>query len=153
MNDLSDELHTLIQKLIDTHGEFGICPTRADWTAILKCPADKPLNVLNLLQFKPEVATPQGTVSGQTAYGHYVADVGPAFARAGGKSLYHGKVNHMFGTVAGPDWHVAILTQYPTPLALANFWLDPEFVAAHSHRVHGVEQSRVLVMNSLRGGY
>jgi uncharacterized protein (DUF1330 family) len=38
----------------------------------------------------------------------------------------------------------AVVIRYPSARALADMWLDPEFIAAHSHRVDGGE-SRVLV--------
>lgn len=150
MKVLSHAKETLIAKLVALHGESGLCPKKLDWAEILCCPEDKPVNILNLLQFRPQVQTPDGAVTGMEAYGSYSAGVGPAFIRTGGKTLYFGKVNHIFGTVAGTDWHAAILTRYPSPMALANFWLDQEFVVAHAHRASGVEQSRVLVMSSLR---
>ena len=146
MNDLSRELQALVRRLVDLHGEEGLCPTRQDWAAILRCPSDTPLDMLNLLRFKPLVQTPERPTTGMAAYGRYSAGVGPAFARVGGKLLCFGKVNHTFGTISGTDWHAAILTRYPSPGALANFWLDREFIAAHAHRASGVEQSRVLVM-------
>lgn len=150
VTELSNDSHELIARLVALHGEQGLCPTRADWEAILSCPAEAPIQILNLLLFNDEVRTSQGPRAGMEAYGDYSAAVGPAFARAGGKVLYFGKVNHSFGTVAGTDWHAGILTRYPTPLALARFWLDDEFVAAHVHRESGVAASRVLVMSSLR---
>jgi uncharacterized protein (DUF1330 family) len=150
VNDLSEDLQALVRELVELHGEEGLCPTREDWAAILRCPADRPLNILNLLKFKPAVQTPEGSSTGVAAYADYSAGVGPAFARVGGKSLYFGTVHHIFGTVAGTDWHAAILTRYPSPRALASFWLDQEFIAAHAHRASGVDQSRVLVMGALR---
>jgi uncharacterized protein (DUF1330 family) len=150
VNEPSRTSHQLIDRLVALHGEDGLCPTRSDWEAILRCPVGKPLNILNLLKFKEEVETAKGRRSGMAAYGDYSTGVGPAFMRAGGKTLYFGKVDHIFGTVDGTDWHAAILTRYPSPEALANFWLDEEFFAAHTHRANGVAASRVLVMNALR---
>jgi uncharacterized protein (DUF1330 family) len=150
LNELSNDLHDLVNRLVSLHGEMGLCPTKSDWEAILSCPAEKPVNILNLLKFKMEVQTPAGPTSGFAAYGNYSTGVGGAFTRVGGKTLYFGKVNHIFGTVAGTDWDAAILTRYPTPRALANFWLDEEFIAAHAHRESGVDKSRVLVMSALR---
>lgn len=144
-----DDTKDLIRRLVEIHGEEGLSPTAADWAAILELPSEKPVNILNLLKFKSQVQTSEGTISGIEAYGKYSQGVGPAFARNGGKRLYFGKINHIFGTIAGTDWDTAILTEYPTPDALANFWLDDEFIAGHEHRNNGVEKSRVLVMNSL----
>jgi uncharacterized protein (DUF1330 family) len=148
--ELSKDAHELISHLVALHGEEGLCPTKADWQAILSCPTHAPINILNLLAFNKEVQTSSGSRSGSAAYGDYAAAVAAAFVRAGGKTLYFGKVNHIFGTVDGADWDAVILTGYPTPRALANFWLDAEFVAAHAHRASGVALSRVLVMSAHR---
>jgi uncharacterized protein (DUF1330 family) len=148
---LSADLQELVKRLVDLHGETGLSPTAEDWVAILLCPPDKPLNILNLLKFKASTQEGEVTESGFAAYGAYSAGVGDAFTRIGGRTLYFGKVNHIFGTVAGTDWDAAILTRYPAPLALASFWLDEGFIAAHHHRENGVAASRVLVLSSLRG--
>lgn len=92
---LSNELRMHIENLVSLHGEDGLCPSRADWVAMLSCPADKPLNILNLLRFKEAVTTSDGARTGFAAYGSYSAGVAPAFERVGGKTLYFGKVNHI----------------------------------------------------------
>lgn len=143
-----DSTEQTASKLIDIHGEGGLSPTKEDWKVILRLPADQPVNILNLLKFELEVQSLEGLVSGLEAYGKYSESVGAAFARNGGKRIFFGKVNHLFGNVPGTDWDAAIVTEYPTPIALANFWLDEEFIAGHKHRNDGVEKSRVLVMNS-----
>jgi uncharacterized protein (DUF1330 family) len=150
VKSLSKAHEALITQLIGLHGEDGLCPKRADWTEILLRPDDEALNILNLLRFRPQAQTEGGAISGLQAYANYSAAVASTFVRAGGKTLYFGRVDHIFGTVGGTDWHAAILTQYPSPVALASFWLDEEFIAAHKYRANGVEQSRVLVMSALR---
>lgn len=151
-SELPQDLRLLIDRLVELHGEDGLAPTRADWAAILSCPAGEPLHILNLLKFRSTVKTSRGDQPGASAYSAYSAAVGPAFARAGGQLLYFGKVNHIFSTVAGSNWDAAILTRYPGPRALADFWLDEDFFSAHEHRVDGVAESRVLVMSALAGG-
>ncbi len=127
---------TLVQRLVELHGETGLSPSTADWNAILSQPSTEPLAILNLLEFKPE--------GGRDAYRAYSAAVGPAFLRVGGKRRFFGEVVHIFP--AGAGWSAAILTTYPSPQALANMWLDPEFIEAHAHRIDGVARSQVLVM-------
>jgi hypothetical protein len=68
MNSLSPELQALVERLVELHGEEGLCPTRTDWTAILRCPVGEPSNILNLLKFKLEVQTPAGSIAGMAAY-------------------------------------------------------------------------------------
>jgi uncharacterized protein (DUF1330 family) len=129
---------TLVQRLVDLHGESGLSPSAADWHAILSQPSTEPLAILNLLEFKLD--------GGREAYHSYSQAVGPAFLRVGGKRRFFGQVAHIFPASAG--WNAAILTIYPSPQALAEMWLDPEFIAAHAHRIDGVLRSQVLVMGA-----
>src|SRR5262245_24148717 len=140
-----DETTRLIELLVATHGEEGVCPTAGDWRAIFDVGdrGDGPVRLLNLLKFHAEVDTPDGPISGDTAYGKYSSGVSSAFARAGGQRIFFGRVGHMFSLGDVRDWDAAIVTQYPSARALAHFWLDPEFIAAHANRLDGVERSQV----------
>jgi len=154
VTDVTQELDDLVHQLVALHGEGGVCPTAEDWRAILRGQADAPVTVLNLLKFTSVVQTPEGASSGASAYRRYSAMVSAAFARVGGKLIYFGKVGHGFAFAAPSPlvegWDAAILTRYPSPRALAAFWLDPEFVAAHAHRIDGVERSQAFVLSSMQ---
>jgi hypothetical protein len=134
----------IIKRLIAIHGETGLSPTERDWKAIFEFDG-RPVELMNLLKFKTEVATPDGPISGAAAYGRYAAANVQPFIRVGGERLFFGRVAHIFGLGDAPGWDAAILTRYPSPLALANMWLDPDFIAAHKNRADGVERSQVLV--------
>jgi uncharacterized protein (DUF1330 family) len=137
----------LVRKLVEIHGEQGICPTARDWTQVLNSARDQPLTILNLLQFKPTVEAAGATITGWQAYTAYSTEVGAAFARVGGKLVYFGKVSHMFPDTGG-TWDAAVMTRYPTPRALAEFWLDHEFIRAHRLRIDGVERSCIIVLSA-----
>jgi uncharacterized protein (DUF1330 family) len=143
--DAADDTAALVARLIEMHGEGGVCPTAEDWFKIMALGENGPVHILNLLKFKDEVETGEGPISGAAAYGKYSAGVSGAFSRAGGQRLYFGRVGHMFGLGVGDDWDAAILTRYPSAAALAQMWLSPEFVAAHEHRADGLERSQVMV--------
>jgi uncharacterized protein (DUF1330 family) len=142
---MADASETLIERIVSIHGEQGICPTAADWRTILQQPGDRPVDILNLLAFKTDI-------DGLRAYLAYSSAVTPAFERVGGRMLYFGQVSHIFGTGDYGSWDAAILTRYPSPHALASFWLDEEFIAAHAHRIDGVERSQAVVLSRLRAG-
>jgi uncharacterized protein (DUF1330 family) len=127
---------TVVGRLVGLHGEGGVCPTADEWRAILACEA-RPLHLLNLLKFHGDV--------GEEAYRRYRAGNTGPFARAGGEALYFGHAAVGFGSGEKPDWDAAILTRYPSADALAEMWLDPEFVAAHESRMEAVAASQVLV--------
>lgn len=136
----------LVHQLVALHGEEGICPTAADWRAILA--VEGAIHVLNLLAFKDEVLTATGIRSGADAYRRYTRTVADPFARVGGERVFFGAVGHVFAFGATDDWDTAILTRYPSAHALAEMWLDPAFVAAHKNRVDGVERSQVMIFGA-----
>jgi hypothetical protein len=115
-----------------------------DWRAIFAT-GNGPVRLLNLLKFRPEVASPDGPVSGAAAYARYAAGTAGAFARAGGERIFFGQIGHMFAFGEAPVRDAAILTRYPSPRALADMWLDTDFITAHENRIHGAERSQVLV--------
>jgi len=138
-------IDSLVKQLVATHGEDGVCPTAESWREIFKLGGDGPFHLINLLKLKHRVESSDGRIAGAVAYGKYSAGVAGAFARVGGKRLYFGRVGHMFGLGPLNDWDAAIVTRYPSALALAEMWLSAEFIAAHKDRSDGVERSQVLV--------
>jgi uncharacterized protein (DUF1330 family) len=145
MEGRREEQEDLVRKLVETHGEEGVCPTADSWREIFNLGGDGPIHIINLLKFRQHVDTAEGSISGATAYGKYVAGVAPAFARMGGQRVYFDRVGHIFAFGAVSDWDAAIVTRYPSADALARMWLSPEFVDAHHNRADGVERSQVLV--------
>jgi uncharacterized protein (DUF1330 family) len=135
----------LVKKLVAIHGEEGVSPTAHSWREIFRLGKDGPIHIINLLKFRQQVDTLDGPISGVAAYGKYTEGVGPAFARVGGQRIYFGQVGHAFALGPVTDWDAAIVTRYPSADALAQMWLSPEFIAAHTNRVDGVERSQVLV--------
>ncbi|MGH1422144.1 MAG: hypothetical protein ACRBEQ_10025 [Hyphomonas sp.] len=135
-----------IDRLVELHGEAGVCPTREEWRAIFEVSSDGPIQILNLLKFEPQVTTLDGQITGQEAYGLYSQGVGPAFMGVGAKRLHAAQVGMAFGLGATRDWDFMIMTQYPSAKALAEMWLDDRFIAAHKAREDGVAASEVLVM-------
>ncbi len=98
---MKEGVKDIIERLIKIHGEEGLSPTAKDWAAILELPSEEPVNILNLLKFKTQVQSSEGLIPHNAAYAKYSQGVGAAFARNGGKRLYLGKVNHIFGNGLG----------------------------------------------------
>lgn len=140
-----ENVRQIVERLVSLHGEGGVCPSASDWRAIFALRGAGAIHILNLLKYKPQVATSDGTIAGAAAYARYAAGVGAAFNRAGGERIFFGRVGHMFALGPSADWDAAVLTRYPSADALAQMWLDPELVVAHESRVDGVERSQVLV--------
>ena len=136
---------TLIDSLVELHGEGGLAPSREDWSEIMTIEGRVPL--LNLLKFRPQLETDTGPVSGEQAYNQYTIQAGPAFVRAGGELLFFGAARHIFGSGVDTSWDAAILNRYPSAKALADMWLDPVFIEAHRNRLDSLERSQVLIFN------
>jgi uncharacterized protein (DUF1330 family) len=129
----------VIARLVSIHGEEGICPTADDWGAIFDVSDGGPVELVNLLRFEPE---------GAEAYSRYTSAIASPFARVGGELVFFGSVRHAFAFGGGDDWDAVIVTRYPSASALADMWLDPDFIAAHANRVDGVARSQALVFGS-----
>ena len=143
---MSDQI---ISQLVDIHGEGGLSPTRADWQAIFALPGR--VRILNLLAFEDSVETDQGRVTGAEAYAAYAAAAGPVFQRVGGQREFFGPVAHLFHLNAPGTWDAAIMTLYPSAAALAEMWLDADYVVAHTSRASGLRQSQVLIFDGGTG--
>ena len=142
----------MVRRLVAIHGEEGVSPAAHSWQEIFRLGSNSPIHIINLLKFRQQVDTSNGPISGAAAYGRYTAGVGPAFARAGGQRIYYGRVGHVFGLGPVGAWDAAIVTRYPSAEALAQMWLSPEFISAHTNRMDGVERSEVLVFGEPQAG-
>jgi hypothetical protein len=52
---------------------------------------------------------------------------------------------HAFGLGDHAGWEAVTVARCPSAGALADMWLDDDFIAAHTHRHAGVARSHVLV--------
>lgn len=142
---MSAELESLIARIVGVHGEGGLAPTTASWRRIFEVADGGPITFVNLLGFHQTVAVSEGSLTGEQTYHRYIRATGGAFERVGGELLYFGSVGHGFGLDDHGDWDAVIITRYPSARALADMWLDDEFVAAHANRHAGLARSEVLV--------
>jgi uncharacterized protein (DUF1330 family) len=139
------EIESLIARIVGVHGEEGLAPTVASWRRIFEVADDGPVTFVNLLGFHPTVTSSESSLTGEQAYHRYTRATAGPFGRVGGKLLFFGRVGHGFGLDDHGDWDAVIVTRYPSARALADMWLDTEFIAAHANRHAGVARSQVLV--------
>lgn len=142
---MSAEIKSLIARIVGVHGEGGLAPTAASWRRIFEVADEGPITFVNLLGFHPTVAVSEGSLTGEQTYHRYLRATGGPFERMGGELLYFGSVGHSFGLDDHGDWDAVIITRYPSARAVADMWLDDEFVAAHANRHAGLARSEVLV--------
>jgi uncharacterized protein (DUF1330 family) len=141
------EIESLITRIVKVHGEGGLAPTASSWRRIFEVAAEGPVTFVNLLGFHPTAESSEGSLTGEQAYRRYTRATAGAFERVGGELLYFGSVGHGFGLDdrGDSDWDAVVVTRYPSARALADMWLDDEFVAAHASRRAGVARSQVVV--------
>lgn len=130
--------------------ETYIDPSRANFDAFKELPRDRPIHMLNLLQYRDVAEYPTGHEhagkgwDGRRAYQEYGATSGPIFKRVGGTIVWRG----VFETVViGPEamhWHDGFVAQYPTAGAFLEMVTDPEYQKAVINRTAALTDSRLV---------
>ena len=127
-----------------------IDPSPANFEAFKALPRDRPIQMLNLLQFREKAAYPDGHEhagkgwSGKRAYVEYGKASGPIFARVGGKIIWRGDCETV---VTGPDamrWHNGFIAEYPNAAAFFEMIKDPDYRAAVVNRTAALKDSRLV---------
>ena len=130
--------------------ETYIDPSRTNFDAFKDLTRDRPIHMLNLLQYRDMAQYPEGHEnagkdwSGRRAYREYGATSGPIFKRVGGSIVWRG----LFETVViVPDamrWHAGFVAQYPNADAFLEMVTDPEYQKAVVNRTAALADSRLV---------
>ena len=127
-----------------------IDPTRAQFDAFKALDRDRPVEMLNLVRFKPQATYPDdhplaGTsLSGAEAYANYGRETAHILAEVGGRILWRADYET---TLIGPDaerWDAMFIAHYPTAHAFLAMISNPEYQKAVVHRQAAVETSRLV---------
>ena len=127
-----------------------IDPSRETFEAFKALPRDRPIHMLNLLEYREQAEYPQGHEhagkgwSGRRAYEEYGKTSGPIFRRVGGTIVWRGSFQTM---VTGPDakrWHDGFIAQYPNAGAFFEMIKDPEYQQAVVNRTAALVDSRLM---------
>lgn len=113
-------------------------------------PRPGPVQMLNLLQFRPQAAGQDRT--GQECYAAYGRATAPIFARVGGKLVWLAQPEQI---LIGPDaarWDLAFLAEYPDIAAFLTMLDDPDYRAAMPMREAALSNSRLIRMAPLPVG-
>ena len=130
--------------------ETYIDPSRANFDTFKDLPRDRPIHMLNLLQYRDMAEYPEGHAyagkgwSGRRAYEQYGATSGPIFQRVGGSIVWRGAFEAM---VIGPDamrWHDGFIAHYPHAGAFLEMITDPEYQRAVVNRTAALTDSRLV---------
>jgi hypothetical protein len=99
--------------------DIFIDPTRESFDAFKALPRDTPINMLNLLRFKPLAAYPEAhdyagkALTGAEAYAEYGRTSGHIFKRVGGSVIWRGTMESMVTGPQDKNWELGFVAQYP----------------------------------------
>lgn len=108
-----------------------------------------PIAMVNLLRFKDEASAPDEGMSGAEAYGIYSQKVAPFLEAAGGKVLSAVSCVESVIGPAQPEWHMAIIVEYPSRAAFLGMVGDPEYLEVSRHRSAALADSRLILSSRL----
>lgn len=125
-------------------------PDRAQFEAFKDLNRDDPIEMLNLVKFRPKALYPadhalaDAALTGAQAYRNYGAETAPILARLKASILWRGDFQT---TLIGPRdeaWDAVFIARYPTAHAFLEMVTDPVYRAAVIHRQAAVETSRLI---------
>jgi uncharacterized protein (DUF1330 family) len=111
--------------------------TPEQFAALAARPADAPVLMVNLLQFKKP--------GGLERYLQYGREVAPHLERVGATVRYGGTAPAVIiGDGQQPWWDAILLVEYPTPAALIDMVTDADYAKVHEHRAAALERGDLI---------
>ena len=137
---------------------LGEQPDRERWLNLCERAGDRPIWMLNFLEFAKTASYEKGpegaasadpVISGARAYRRYGKGMVGSLAAVGGRVGWAGL---SMGQRAGQDdgrWHQIAMAVYPSPAAMMKMLSLPGYRAAHVHRAAALERTRLLATQPL----
>ena len=123
---------------------IAVYPTQEQIQALLAGPADRPVVMLNLLQFKDRATAPDEGLTGEEAYQRYADEMTRFVESRGGRVIWSGRVDgQVIGDGAG-DFTMAALVEYPSRKAFVEIATSPKVAEIGVHRAAGLEGQWLL---------
>jgi uncharacterized protein (DUF1330 family) len=111
-------------------------PTPEQFAALAARPADEPVVMVNLLQFRD---------GGRESYLRYVQEAGPHLQRVGGTVRYAGvSPTVVVGEDEKPWWDAILIVEYPSPAAFLDMVTNEEYLKIHEHRVAALDRGDLI---------
>ncbi|MAG31942.1 MAG: hypothetical protein CL908_13725 [Deltaproteobacteria bacterium] len=152
--DDPQELEALIRSALI----LGEQPDEARWIELAERSANRPIWMLNFLEFAKAAAyadDAQGPapapISGARAYRRYGSGMISSLAAVGGRVGWSG---YTIGQLAGRDdgrWHQVAIAVYPSAAAMMTMLALPKYRAAHVHRAAALTRTRLLATQPIEG--
>jgi uncharacterized protein (DUF1330 family) len=112
-------------------------PTREQLAALAARPAEAPVVMINLLQFKAD--------GGSESYLRYTQEVAPHLQRVGGTVRYAGaSPSVVIGDGEKPWWDAIIVVEYPSPAAFLDMMSNEEYLKVHQYRAAGLDRGDLI---------
>ena len=112
-------------------------PTAEQFAALAARPADEPVVMINLLQFRAD--------GGRQGYIRYTQEVTPHLQRVGGTVRYAGVSPSMaIGDGEKPWWEAIIVVEYPSPAAFLDMVSNEDYLKLHEHRAAGLDRGDLI---------
>ena len=112
-------------------------PTPEQLEALAARPADAPVVMINLLQFRAE--------GGRENYLRYTQKVAPHLQRVGGAVRYVGGApGVVIGEGEKPWWDAIIVVEYPSPAAFLDMVSNEEYLKVHEYRAAGLDRGDLI---------
>ncbi len=116
-------------------------PTAEQFKALAARPADAPVVMVNLLQFKSS--------GGLESYQRYGREVAPHLQRVGATVRYAGTApTYVIGDGEKPWWDAILVVEYPTPQAFIDMVTTQEYAKIHEHRAAGLERGDLIATSA-----
>jgi len=134
-------------------GDRHIDPTREALAGFRDLPANTPIEMLNLVQFRdraryaddhPDASRGR---TGEEAYRAYSAASGPVFASVGGRIIWSADPQLVLIGPESERWDAAFVARYPDANAFLAMLAAPAYKEAVKHRQAAVATSRLVRMS------
>jgi uncharacterized protein (DUF1330 family) len=138
-------------------GKDFIDPERAAFEVFKSLPRNEPVEMLNLVRFRPTAAYKSGhplagqSISGAEAYAAYSRESAPVFQRVGGTIIWSATPELVLIGPADERWDIAFVARYPSASAFLAMVTNEQYRHAVVHRQAAVLTSR-LVRNAPKTG-
>jgi uncharacterized protein (DUF1330 family) len=115
-------------------------PTAEQIKELVSRPADEPVVMVNLLQFRE---------GGRQSYLRYAMEVGPHLDRVGGTVRYTGaSPTQVIGDGEKPWWDAILIVEYPSPAAFLDMVSNAEYLEIHEYRANALERGDLVATST-----
>jgi uncharacterized protein (DUF1330 family) len=116
-------------------------PTREQMAALAARPADEPVVMINLLQFRLD--------GGRESYVRYAQEVVPHLQRVGGTVRYAGSApTQVIGDGEKPCWGAILVVEYPSPAAFIDMVTNEDYLKIHEYRAAALDRGDLIATST-----